>query len=53
MYDPIVLEEAISGSVSKHIVVEELGAGDENFVDVSESLYYEREEIITKLNMED
>lgn len=53
VYDPIVLEEAISGSVSKHIVVEELGAGDENFVDVSESLYYEREEIITKLNMED
>lgn len=53
MYDPIVLEETISGSVSKHIIVDELGADDENFVDVSENLYYEREEIITKLNMED
>lgn len=53
MYEPIVLEETQNGSISKHIAVDELGADDENFVDVSESLYNEREEIILKLNMED
>lgn len=53
MYEPIVLEETTNGSVSKYILVDELGANDENFVDVSESLYCEREEIIAELNMED
>lgn len=53
IYDPIVLEETINGSVSKHVLVDELGADDENFVDVSEFLYNEREEIIENLNMED
>ena len=36
IYDPIVLEETLNGSVSKHVVVDELGADDENFVDVSD-----------------
>ncbi len=53
IYDPIVLEESLNGSVSKHVVVDDLGANDENFVDVSEVLYNEREEIIENLNMED
>ena len=53
IYDPIVLEETLNGSVSKHVVVDELGADDENFVDVSEDLYNEREEIIENLNKED
>ena len=53
VYDPIVLEENSSGSISKHVEMDELGAVDENFVDVSEYLYNEREEIIEKLNMED
>mgnify|MGYP006980062269 CR=1 FL=1 len=52
-YDPIILEETLEGSISKHIAVDELGAEDENFVDVSEALYNEREEIIEKLNMGD
>lgn len=53
IYDPIVLQETINGSVSKHVPVDELGADDENFVDVSEFLYNEREKIISNLNMED
>lgn len=53
IYDPIVLEETEEGSVSKHAKIDELGATDENFVDVSEMLYVEREEIIDKLNMEE
>lgn len=52
LYDPIVLEDKAAGSVSKHIAADELGADDENFVDVSERLYNEREEIIEKLNAE-
>lgn len=52
-YDPIILEETLNGSISKHIEIDELGAVDENFVDVSEKLYNEREEIIEKINMED
>ncbi|MCM1231851.1 MAG: AAA family ATPase [Ruminococcus flavefaciens] len=52
-YDPIVLEESVNGSISKHVAVDDLGADDENFVDVSEVLYNEREEIIESLNAED
>lgn len=53
IYDPIILEETQEGSVSRHLEIDELGAMDENFVDASEALYYEREEIIEKLNMEE
>ena len=53
LYDPIVLEDRAGGSVSKHVNIDELGADDENFVDVSENLYNEREEIIERLNAED
>lgn len=53
IYQPVILKEEQEGSVSKLIEIDELGAEDQNFVDVSEKLYYEREEIIQKLNMED
>lgn len=52
-YQPIVLEDIDGGSISKILPIDELGASDENFVDVSERLYYEREDIIQKLNMEE
>ncbi len=47
------MQEEQEGSISKLIEIDELGAEDQNFVDVSERLYYEREDIIQKLNMED
>jgi predicted ATPase len=49
-YQPIILNETSEGSVSKKLKIDELGAWDENFTDVSESLYEEREEIIDKMN---
>lgn len=52
-YQPIVLEDLKDGSVSKALQIDELGASDENFVDVSEALYYEREKIIQEINRED
>ncbi len=51
-YQPIVLTDGEGGSVSKLLPIDELGADDENFIDVSQKLYYEREEIIQQLNME-
>lgn len=53
IYEPILLEDKDGGSISKMLELDELGASDENFVDVSEKLYAEREEIIKKLNMEE
>lgn len=53
IYEPILLEDKDGGSISKMLELDELGASDENFVDVSEKLYAEREEIIRKLNMEE
>lgn len=44
VYQPIILEEYEKGSVSKPLSIDELGAEDENFIDVSEELYNEREE---------
>ncbi len=53
VYQPIVLVDSESGSTSKILQMDELGADDENFIDVSEKLYEEREEIIQRLNMEE
>ena len=50
-YQPIVLKEKEGGSISKALEIDELGANDENFADVSEQLYDEREEIIQQLNL--
>ena len=52
-YEPILLQEGIHGSVSKILEIDELGASDENFIDTSEALMAEREEIIEKLNTEE
>lgn len=53
-YQPIILEEGNGdGSISKSIEIDELGAVDENFADVSERLYCERQEIIRSLNEEE
>lgn len=52
-YQPIILEETETGSMSKILPIDEFGAEDENFLDVSQQLYYEREEIIQQLNMEE
>ena len=53
VYQPIVLVDSENGSTSKILPMDELGADDENFIDVSEKLYEEREEIIQRLNMEE
>ena len=50
IYEPILLEKGEDGSVSKLMHIDECGADDENFIDVSEALYNEREQIIEKLN---
>ena len=50
MYEPILLEKGTEGSASKPMHIDECGADDENFIDVSEALYNEREQIIEKLN---
>lgn len=50
IYEPILLEKGEDGSVSKLMHIDECGADDENFLDVSEALYNEREQIIQELN---
>lgn len=49
-YQPIVLEMKEKGSISRCLEIDELGANDENFIDVSEALYNERQSIIEKYN---
>lgn len=53
IYQPIYLKQGDDGSESKLLPIDECGADDENFVDVSEKLYNEREEIIQNLNMDE
>ena len=50
IYEPILLEKGEDGSVSKLMHIDECGADDENFIDVSEALYNEREQIIQEHN---
>lgn len=49
IYQAILLEQTDKGSIGRDLVVDELGAVDNNFVDVSEQLYQEREDIISGL----
>ncbi len=49
-YCPIILTQRDTGSMSKLMDIDELGVSDENFIDVSEALYEEREKIIEELN---
>lgn len=53
IYQPIILEEKENGSISRFLQMDELGAEDENFMDASGGLYYEREELIQQMNMEE
>ena len=50
IYQPIYLEKGVEGSISKPMHIDECGADDENFIDVSEALYKEREQIIQEHN---
>lgn len=50
IYQPIYLEKGAEGSISKPMHIDECGADDENFIDVSEALYNEREQIIQENN---
>ena len=51
IYQPIYLEQGKEGSKSRILPIDECGADDENFIDVSEKLYNEREQIIQDLNI--
>lgn len=53
LYAPILLVKEEGGSVSHRLAMDELGAEDENFMDVSEALYEEREDIIREMTRED
>lgn len=53
IYQPIFLEQTPEGSEATVLDVDELGAVDRNFVDVSELLYQEREEIIKNFSFEE
>ncbi len=50
IYQPIFLEKGKEGSISRPMQIDECGADDENFIDVSEALYNEREQIIRRHN---
>ena len=50
IYQPIYLEKGAEGSISKPMHIDECGADDDNFIDVSEALYNEREQIIQEHN---
>ncbi len=50
-YQPVFLEEGDGGSRSRVLPIDECGADDENFMDVSEELYQEREAIIQNFNL--
>jgi len=47
-----VFQETETGNIAKNIPIDDLGADDENFLDVAEKLYEEKLNIIDKLNEE-
>lgn len=49
-YLPIILEDTEKGSIGKNLEIDELGVTDENFIDISEQLFAEREEYLEKFN---
>lgn len=49
-YAPILLVPGENGSVAKHLEVTEFGIEDENFLDVTDRLWREREDIIERRN---
>lgn len=48
-YSPILLLSENGSSISRFMKIDELGVDDENFLDVTQNLYNEREEIIETL----
>lgn len=46
----IVFKETNEGSIATNILIDELGADDENFLDAAEQLFNEKIELIEKLN---
>ncbi len=51
-YSPILLAENENGSLSGYMEIDEYGASDENFLDIAEDLFDERENYIEILNEE-
>ncbi|MCH5248857.1 MAG: AAA family ATPase [Lachnospiraceae bacterium] len=51
-YSPIIMQKKRNKSRSSYMHIDELGVDDENFADVSEQLFMEREEILCKLSQE-
>lgn len=49
-YSPIIMQKKRNKSRSSYMHIDELGVDDENFADVSEQLFMEREEILCKLS---
>jgi len=49
-YAPIILKDTDKGSVSQLMETDDLGVEDENFIDIAEALYEEREDILETLN---
>jgi len=49
-YAPMILKDSEKGSIGSIMDISELGVYDENFIDISEQLYEEREDILDRLN---
>ncbi len=49
-FAPIVLKDTRDGSISRLMEADQLGIEDENFIDIADALYQERELIIDLLN---
>ena len=52
IYSAILLQANEGGSVSSFMEMDELGVDDTNFLDVTQDLYNEREELIASWNNE-
>ena len=47
-YEPVLMYMTESGSVTERLDLDELGADDRNFTDITQELYQERETLIAK-----
>ena len=52
IYSAILLRSENNGSISSFMQMDELGVDDSNFIDVTQDLYNEREDIIATWNDE-
>lgn len=53
IYNPIIMDPVMTGGKGRSLEVTSLGVNDENFTDVTEELWREREEIIERRNSEE